>query len=109
MDISNEHACPGGCGAVVENRLFACKPCWQRLPHDLRQRIVHTRKMHLLSAERLTAVHAAQDFYEERLLTSPEERKALGDLVSSALHDAMQVPIDKATLDGYLQFPGDRG
>lgn len=63
MDISNEHHCPGKCGAAVPNRLFACKPCWAKLPHELRQNIVHTRRMHLLSVERLIAVHAAEDYY----------------------------------------------
>lgn len=33
------HRCPGGCGRTVPNHLFACRPCWFRLPHGLRQPI----------------------------------------------------------------------
>lgn len=32
----SSHACPG-CGVEgVDNSLFACKPCWYRLPKKLR-------------------------------------------------------------------------
>jgi hypothetical protein len=33
------HTCPGGCGREVPGHLYACKPCWYRLPQDLRRPI----------------------------------------------------------------------
>jgi hypothetical protein len=36
------HDCPGGCGSQVPRHLFACKPCWWRLPADLRRPITAT-------------------------------------------------------------------
>lgn len=36
------HACPG-CGALgVRDDRYACKPCWNRLPWELRDRIMAT-------------------------------------------------------------------
>lgn len=39
------HPCPGECGSNVPNRLFACRPCWQRLPRDLAQPILATYRI----------------------------------------------------------------
>jgi hypothetical protein len=36
------HPCPGGCRARVPYHRYACRPCWRRLPHRLRQAIVTT-------------------------------------------------------------------
>ena len=33
------HPCPGLCGAMVARHLLACKPCWLRLPADLRRAV----------------------------------------------------------------------
>lgn len=34
------HDCPGGCGRTgIAQRLFACAPCWRRLPIELREAI----------------------------------------------------------------------
>lgn len=33
------HACPGDCGRDVKVDLFACRPCWYRLPLALRRSI----------------------------------------------------------------------
>lgn len=33
------HACPGGCDAQVPRHQLACKPCWFRLPADLRNAV----------------------------------------------------------------------
>lgn len=38
-DSSIQHACPGGCGARVPDRLFACRGCWARLPAELKRPI----------------------------------------------------------------------
>lgn len=35
------HACPGNCGTRVPSRHVACRPCWFRLPAELRDAI-HT-------------------------------------------------------------------
>lgn len=40
--MSLVHACPGLCGRNVLNHLYACKPCWYRLPQDLRRPISDT-------------------------------------------------------------------
>ena len=38
------HKCPG-CGAPdVPNKLFACAPCWWRLPLAMRQKILFTHR-----------------------------------------------------------------
>ena len=37
--MTTTHACPGGCGARVGPKLFACNRCWFRLPLVLRTRI----------------------------------------------------------------------
>lgn len=34
--MSDEHGCPGDCGAKVPRHMLACRPCWFRLPADLR-------------------------------------------------------------------------
>lgn len=36
---SGHRACPGGCGRWVGHASFACRPCWSRLPADLRTEI----------------------------------------------------------------------
>lgn len=33
------HACPGGCGTQVDRTRYACRPCWFRVPKDMRQAI----------------------------------------------------------------------
>lgn len=125
MDLMNEHGCPGGCGKAVPNRLFACQACWAILPHDLRQNIVHTRKMHLLSAERLVAVHAAQDYYAacsgEAVIKTPQP--SLGELYGDMLEKVGEEfakaqhatfppseaePLDHPVED-HLKFESDRG
>lgn len=40
--IGHKHLCPGGCGADVAGHMFACRPCWYRLPRDLRTPILTT-------------------------------------------------------------------
>jgi hypothetical protein len=35
-----DHGCPGLCGRRIPRHRFACKPCWSRLPQDLREGIV---------------------------------------------------------------------
>lgn len=58
------HSCPGGCGTELPNHLFACKKCFRQLPHDLRQGIVRTKRLRYLDAERLLAIHEAEDYLE---------------------------------------------
>lgn len=58
------HSCPGGCGEELPNRLFACTKCWRLLPHDMRQALVRTRPLKYLDAERLQAIHEAEDYLE---------------------------------------------
>lgn len=36
------HVCPGGCGELVGNARYACKPDWFRLPESLRRAIYST-------------------------------------------------------------------
>lgn len=33
------HPCPGGCGFNIPRGLYACRPCWQRLPLAVRDRV----------------------------------------------------------------------
>lgn len=35
----NLHACPGACGTQVPQHHLACRPCWHRLPAELRDRV----------------------------------------------------------------------
>lgn len=55
------HRCPGGCGTLLPARLFACDRCFRLLPHALRQEVIRTRRRKYLDAERLDAIHAAED------------------------------------------------
>jgi hypothetical protein len=38
--VKPSHDCPGGCHRPVPHHRFACGSCWQRLPEDIRRRIV---------------------------------------------------------------------
>jgi hypothetical protein len=33
------HPCPGGCGGHVSRARLSCKPCWLRLPADIRAEV----------------------------------------------------------------------
>ena len=59
------HACPGGCGANVPNRLYACRQDWYRLPQEFRDAIWATAKAPLLSPERRNALAAAGQWYRD--------------------------------------------
>ena len=58
------HECPGGCGREIEAALFACKPCYKKLPYALREAVSRTRRLKYLHADRLAAVHAAEDYLD---------------------------------------------
>ena len=57
------HRCPGHCGRVVPDHLFACRSCWYRLPLDLRRAISRTAHRSLLDDERQQIVSDAVEFY----------------------------------------------
>lgn len=38
----NRHPCPGDCGVQVPQHLYACRPCWRRLPYPMRRAITDT-------------------------------------------------------------------
>jgi hypothetical protein len=57
------HPCPGGCGADVPDRFFACDVCWRLLPRELQQPILRTSRKNLLDLDRRAAVTAASHFY----------------------------------------------
>lgn len=45
--LKNSHACPGGCGAVaVPDRMVACRPCWFRLPPEIRLDVWRAFRQH---------------------------------------------------------------
>lgn len=56
------HSCPGGCGTELAARMFACGKCWRLVPHDMRQALIRTRPLKYLDAERLQAIHEAEDY-----------------------------------------------
>lgn len=62
---TNVHNCPCGCGAVVPNRLYACRPGWARLPLPIKDMIRSTVKAPLLSPARLDALRASRDWYRD--------------------------------------------
>lgn len=55
------HDCPGGCKKQVAFELFACRPCWYRLPYAMRQAINRTYGKDM--AGHATAMQAARDWY----------------------------------------------
>jgi hypothetical protein len=57
------HACPGGCGRRVARDLFACSPCWYRLPDALRQAIDRTYRPGRFSRDHAQALSAAHHWY----------------------------------------------
>lgn len=57
------HVCPGGCGATVPNRLFACRPCWYRLPADIRTAINESWKARNYGAHNAAKAEALE-WYE---------------------------------------------
>jgi hypothetical protein len=63
---STHHDCYG-CGRSVPNRLFACGPCWHRLPLDL-QRPITGNKVGTL--EHLRACADARRWYREQERTA---------------------------------------
>lgn len=89
------HECPGGCGERLPSHLFACTKCWRLLPHDLRQALVRTRPLKYLDAERLQAIHEAEDYLEHLAAVElgwepaapPEQRD---DAITKATHAALQ-------------------
>lgn len=64
------HACPGGCHRQVPQHLFACKPCWLRLPYDLRQPISANYRRD--EAAHLAAMADARHWYRENPVTLTE-------------------------------------
>ena len=38
-DQRTHHRCPGRCGRAVPNHLYACGPCWRKLPGQLQREI----------------------------------------------------------------------
>lgn len=55
------HLCPGRCGRIVPDHLYACVRCWRRLPHGLKRAIWDTHGE--LSADRVLALQKASDWY----------------------------------------------
>lgn len=65
MSAPTGHACPGGCGDRVPDRLFACRSDWARLPRDLQRPVTDTAGKSLFVPERLAAVQDARRWYRE--------------------------------------------
>lgn len=59
------HNCPGQCGALVPNRLYACREDWHRLPSEFQALIWSTAKMALLAPERRLALTYARQWYRD--------------------------------------------
>lgn len=75
MPTINMHRCPGQCGRKVPNHLFACRPCWYRLPLSLRQPITDNyRRDAIAHAE---AMAEAQLWYLAQL--DEHERPTFGE------------------------------
>lgn len=83
------HECPGGCGNHIESQWFACKPCLRRLPHALRQGIVQTRRRKYLDAERMAAVHAAEDWYEAQRNPKFKPKRGHADVMMAAAEELL--------------------
>lgn len=67
--MPGEHACPGGCGRSVPQRLLACRVDWFRLPIVYRQRIRDTHRRIRATGEgpHLTAVREALAWYRDNM------------------------------------------
>lgn len=70
------HACPGGCGRTIPNRMFACVADWKALPRDLQRAIQRTARLSLSRPDRLEAVTAAIDWYAARAAAREAGRRA---------------------------------
>jgi hypothetical protein len=57
------HTCPGGCGTQVAQHLFACRPCWSRLPRARRAAVMRGYDAGPLGEEHTTAMVDALDWY----------------------------------------------
>lgn len=57
--MADTHDCPGGCGAQVPQHQMACKPCWFRLPVDLRNAVNGTFRARQRTTGRRPDVHSA--------------------------------------------------
>lgn len=57
------HRCPGKCGNVIRDYLYACGGCWKRLPSDIKQLILQTAPLGTESPDRQRALTRAADFY----------------------------------------------
>lgn len=60
------HKCPGRCGALVPAHHLACKPCWFRLPRDLRDAVTRAyQRRGTHPREHRTALAAAFVWYRD--------------------------------------------
>lgn len=56
-----DHDCPGDCGAAVPRYLFACRPCWFRLPIGIRNAVVDNYRVD--EAAHMRAMSEAFEWY----------------------------------------------
>lgn len=57
------HACPGNCNTRVPPRHVACRPCWWRLPAEIRKDITATYRRDM--AAHRQALQAAIQWYRD--------------------------------------------
>jgi hypothetical protein len=57
------HSCPGNCGRSVSRARFACLPCWERLPTELRAEISDAYRAQPLGTRHRAAMRAATEWY----------------------------------------------
>jgi hypothetical protein len=69
--MSDTHGCPGDCGAQVPRHQLACKPCWFRLPKDLRDDVNYAcRRRAVDASSHRRALRAAMNWYHDNPRTA---------------------------------------
>lgn len=71
--MKGTHNCPGGCGDLVRDVMFACYDCWGELPGPRRSSISRTAHLPLTDPRRRAAVTGAVSWYQ-RLAEREEGR-----------------------------------
>lgn len=62
--MSALHECPGKCGALVVRSMLACKPCWYRLPAEIRDQVNFTYRQRISNPMgHIRAVAEASSWY----------------------------------------------
>ena len=101
------HACPGGRGAQVARHMYACKPCWFRLPRNLRDAISNAWLRGDYPAHRIAMADAAQ-WYADHPRTDATKKPTFTQFIGAVLGDCIDHPHEQVGRCVYCKQCGRR-